>query len=68
MKKEETTMAHEAKKLIPGLGTLVKIVPDEVSFQIEHQANSTATTLPELVADFNELLAKLQTAGIMKKE
>lgn len=35
-------MAHEGKKLIPGLGTLVKIQPDEVSFQIEHQTDSTA--------------------------
>ncbi|WP_413381412.1 hypothetical protein [Alkalihalobacillus sp. 1P02AB] len=61
-------MAHEGKKLIPGLGTLVKIQPDEVSFQIEHQADSAATTLPELVADFNELLAKLQASGIMKKQ
>lgn len=61
-------MAHEAKKLIPGLGTLVKIQPNEVSFQIEHQVDSTAATLPELVADFNELLAKLQAAGIMKKQ
>lgn len=61
-------MAHEGKKLIPGLGTLVKIHPDEVSFQLEHQADSTATTLPELVADFNKLLAKLQASGIMKKQ
>jgi hypothetical protein len=62
------TMTLEGKKLIPGLGTLVKIQPDEVSFQIEHQADSTATTLPELVADFNKLLVKLQEAGIMKKQ
>ncbi|WP_453995250.1 hypothetical protein [Bacillus nitroreducens] len=61
-------MSQEAKKLIPGLGTIVKIQPDEVSFQIDHQADSTATTLPELVADFNKLLAKLQEAGIMKKQ
>lgn len=61
-------MTREAKTLIPGLGTLVKIQPDEVSFQIDHQADSTATSLPELVADFNQLLAKLQEAGIMKKK
>ena len=61
-------MAHEGKKLIPGLGTLVKIQPNEVSFQIEHQADSAAATLSELTADFNELLAKLQEAGIMKKQ
>jgi hypothetical protein len=61
-------MTLAGKMLIPGLGTLVKIQPDEVSFQIEHQADSTATTLPELVADFNKLLGKLQEAGIMKKQ
>lgn len=61
-------MKNEAKKLFPGLGTLVKIQPDEVSFQIEHQVNSTTSTLPELVADFNALLAKLQAAGIMKDQ
>lgn len=32
------------------------------------QANSTATTIEGLVADFNDLLAKLQTAGLMKSE
>jgi hypothetical protein len=29
------------------------------------QADSTASTVGELVADFNALLAKLRTAGIM---
>ena len=30
-----------------------------------HQANSTATDVAGLVADFNALLAKLQAAGLM---
>ena len=29
------------------------------------QANSTATDVPGLVADFNALLAKLRTAGVI---
>lgn len=33
--------------------------------QSTNQANSTATTVELLVADFNALLAKLKTAGIM---
>ena len=33
--------------------------------QSENQANSTATTVELLVADFNALLAKLKTAGLM---
>ena len=30
-----------------------------------HQADSTATTIADLKTDFNALLAKLQTAGLM---
>ena len=30
-----------------------------------HQADSTATTIADLKADFNALLAKLQAAGLM---
>lgn len=33
--------------------------------QIEKQANSSAQTVEELVADFNSLLSKLKSAGIM---
>ena len=33
--------------------------------QAAAQANSTATDVPGLVADFNALLAKLRTAGIL---
>ena len=31
----------------------------------ENQADSAATTIAGLVVDFNELLAKLKTAGLM---
>lgn len=34
--------------------------------KIETQANSTATTIAGLIVDFNALLAKLKTAGLMK--
>lgn len=33
-----------------------------------NQANSAATTVEGLVADFNSLLAKLKTAGLMSDE
>lgn len=34
----------------------------------EYQADSTAEDLPTLLADFNALLAKLKTAGLMAAE
>lgn len=34
----------------------------------EYQADSTAEDLPTLLADFNALLAKLKTAGLMATE
>lgn len=39
-----------------------------VVLQAELQADSEATTVEGLVTDFNALLAKLQTAGIMASE
>ena len=39
-----------------------------IGLTIKHQADSTATTVAGLVADFNSLLEKLQTAGFMKSE
>lgn len=45
-----------------GLGTEMQNLTGEV---VAHQANSTATDVAGLVADFNALLAKLQAAGIM---
>lgn len=32
---------------------------------IENQSESTATTIEDLVTDFNALLSKLKTAGLM---
>lgn len=32
---------------------------------IENQSKSTATTIEDLVTDFNALLSKLKTAGLM---
>ena len=34
----------------------------------EKQANSTASDVAGIVADFNSLLAKLQSAGLMKSK
>lgn len=34
----------------------------------ENQADSAATTIADLKADFNSLLEKLKTAGIMKND
>ncbi len=34
----------------------------------ENQASSTATTIADLKTDFNSLLEKLKSAGIMKNE
>ena len=34
----------------------------------ENQADSTATTIADLKTDFNSLLEKLKTAGLMKSD
>lgn len=39
-----------------------------IGLSAENQADSTATTVEGLVADFNTLLSKLKTAGLMKSE
>lgn len=39
-----------------------------VGYQAEKQADSVATDVAGIVADFNALLAKLQSAGLMKSE
>ncbi|WKY46117.1 Head fiber protein [Eubacteriaceae bacterium ES2] len=36
--------------------------------QADFQADSSAATIAELVTDFNALLAKLKSAGLMKTE
>lgn len=35
---------------------------------IENQSESTATTIGDLVADFNSLISKLKTSGLMRKD
>ncbi len=36
--------------------------------QAENQISSVATTIADLKADFNSLLEKLKTAGLMRKD
>ena len=48
-------------------GGKLKIEGDEVTVST-YQADSQASELGDLVADFNALLAKLRQAGIMKDE
>jgi hypothetical protein len=46
-----------------------KLTFDGVEFKPSAlQADSTAADVPELVADFNALLAKLKAAGLMASE
>lgn len=58
-------------KITPGTGpTQVALfneagAPVTIPEAAAAQANSTATDVPGLVADFNALLAKLRTAGIL---
>jgi hypothetical protein len=40
---------------------------DNASNKLDFQANSTATTVKELIQDFNKLLANLQNANMMNK-
>ena len=51
---------------IPGLGVDFYIDPEETNFQLPAQADSEATTIAELTADFNALLQKLRDANLMK--
>ena len=46
-----------------------KLLFDQVQVKpCAFQANSTAEDIPTLVADFNGLLTKLKTAGLMKSK
>lgn len=47
-------------------GAQVEGLPASSLPQLDKQANSTATDVTGIVADFNSLLAKLQSAGYMK--
>ena len=49
-------------------GAEVKGLPASSFSQLDKQANSTASDVAGLVTDFNSLLAKLQSAGLMKSE
>ena len=49
-------------------GATVEGLPASALPQLDKQANSTATDVTGVVSDFNSLLAKLQTAGLMKTE
>lgn len=59
---------YDAKKYIPGLGKDVLVKPDEVSFTVDNQPHSVATTVTQLVADHNALIDALVVAGIMKAQ
>lgn len=47
------------------LGSVIKDLQEKADKKVTTQANSTATDVPGLVADFNALLAKLKAAGVM---
>ncbi|WAB25003.1 head fiber protein [Lysinibacillus phage vB_LfM_LysYB1] len=68
----------KAGKYVPGLGKQFQIGEGEfdveavrkavgAGVQVEKQADSMATDVEGLKADFNSLLEKLRTAGIMKQ-
>ncbi len=55
-------------------GELAIVDPGKLTFEgieikpSENKVDSTASTIAGLVLDFNELLSKLKTAGLMKNE
>ncbi len=53
---------HERIALFNADGTPLDLSPNDVA---AYQAASVATTVAGLVTDFNALLTKLQTAGLM---
>jgi len=59
-------MGKEAKDYLPGLGNAFHVKSDEIDFEPQVQANSTATDVAGLKADLNALLAKLRAAGVIK--
>lgn len=59
-------MKQGGEKLVIG-GTLeIQDGATVIGLAAEHQANSTAEDVSTLVTDFNALLSKLITAGLMK--
>ena len=71
LKVDEVTIAlNDATNVISvkdGVVALPEATTTEIGgvLQATNQADSTATTVELLVTDFNALLAKLKTAGIM---
>lgn len=55
----------QSRELQQTLEQLVEDVSAAGGAQAAHQADSTATDVAGVVADFNSLLAKLQAAGLM---
>ncbi len=68
---EKVLQAKDATELPAGIGdgTLVAATTSTSGIvkQAAAQADSTATTIAGLVSDFNALLAKLRTAGILEE-
>ena len=60
----EVILAANAKVTIDP-AALIEGLPGGSINAAASQANSTATTIEELVVDFNALLAKLRSAGLM---
>ncbi len=68
---EKVLQAKDTTELPPGVGGTpagaATTTTAGVVKQVAAQADSTATTIAGLVSDFNALLAKLRTAGILKE-
>ena len=71
LKVDDTTIELDDATNVISVKDGVVALPDATEtvvggvLQATNQADSTATTVELLVADFNALLAKLKTAGIM---
>lgn len=59
-------VTHIGGKLVIDEGGSVEGLPEFPS--AENQADSTASTVAALVTDFNALLTKLKTAGLMEAD
>jgi hypothetical protein len=60
----EVILAATSKVIIEA-GALIEGLPGGSFTPAESQADSTAAAIEELVVDFNALLAKLRSAGLM---
>ena len=74
LKVDDTTIALNDATNVISVKDGVVALPDATTtvaggvLQATNQADSEATTVELLVADFNALLAKLKTAGIMEAD